>query len=656
MADNNNGQIVLGLDIPKTVSQINADIKKLEKQLEQVKATGALDTSATVTQINSQIAKLQAQLKTIDIKANVDTKNVQKTGEQIGNNIAQGVSKGVDKATKQLNRIQHLRDTGKFTSQISDVTADYNRLSSVTKELQTDFKTLNDLGKILNTSADADELRQSYEQFNTTLQKVKNSISVMDNQGLMFADQKKIDSLADSVLKFRDNNTKMSKDLRRQFTGIYDSLINDTNLTEKQVEKLSQQFSNLKLKVRDAGQLGQSFGDKMKNAFKKFSEWGFASNIVMRLWTELKNGTQFIVELDDALTDVTYTSNVSTKQLEELGDSAINMAKDLNTSAENILEAVKIYSTANATAEDILRKSQPAIMLSNVSGMSGSESSKTINTALNQFEIEDTEENLLDIVDTLEYVSSQLNYDFTEGIKEITEGIEASGNVAKNAGLNMQEYATMVGVAIEKTGQSGSTIGNAYKTIFSRITKASSTEGTLEEVISAAEESLRSVGVQVRDSANEFRDLTDIMADLGKVWNTLSSVEKSNIGYNVAGTRQLNILNSLMGSWESYSSIIEDIDERVGMSYETQEDYADSLQGHLGDLEATAQSVWNNILESKTLKEGIDLLTGLLSLVDEFTSSFGTLGTIGLGGSIFAGIKVFQNVDYLKMPVCPHHI
>lgn len=146
------------------------------------------------------------------------------------------------------------------------------------------------------------------------------------------------------------------------------------------------------------------------------------------------------------------------------------------------------------------------------------------------------------------------------------------------------------------------------------------------------------------------------MADLGKVWNTLSSVEKSNIGYNVAGTRQLNILNSLMGSWESYSSIISDIDERVGMSYETQEDYADSLQGHLGDLEATAQSVWNNILESKTLKEGIDLLTGLLSLVDEFTSSFGTLGTIGLGGGIFAGIKVFQNVDYLKMPVCPHHI
>lgn len=179
---------------------------------------------------------------------------------------------------------------------------------------------------------------------------------------------------------------------------------------------------------------------------QKNDEKKLPTTALTKLFYEVKQGINLIKEVDDALTDVAYTSNVSSKQLEDLGNSAIDMAKDLNTSAKNILEAVKIYSTANATAEDILRKSQPAIMLSNVSGMSGSESSKTINTALNQFEIEDTEDSLMDIVDTYEYVASQLNYDFTEAIKELTEGIEASGNVAKNAGLNMQEYATMVGV------------------------------------------------------------------------------------------------------------------------------------------------------------------------------------------------------------------
>ena len=58
-------------------------------------------------------------------------------------------------------------------------------------------------------------------------------------------------------------------------------------------------------------------------------------------------------------------------------------------------------------------------------------------------------------------------------------------------------------------------------------------------------------------------------------------------------------------------------------------------------------------MNSETLKGGIDFLNGALTLVNKLTESLGTLGTIGLGGGIFAGIK---NVGYLKMPVCPHHI
>ena len=79
---NNDGKIVLGLDIPKTASQINADIQKLEKQLKQVKATGALDTSSTVKKINAQISSLQSQLKAFDINVNLNTSSVGKTTQQ----------------------------------------------------------------------------------------------------------------------------------------------------------------------------------------------------------------------------------------------------------------------------------------------------------------------------------------------------------------------------------------------------------------------------------------------------------------------------------------------------------------------------------------------------------------------------------------------
>ena len=257
-----------------------------------------------------------------------------------------------------------------------------------------------------------------------------------------------------------NNNSKAMKIWGGQVNDIITKMGSlDKDMSKADFSNYVKQFRTIQNEAIRTGNIGKTFGDKMKNAWEKVGGWSLATKTLMIAWREFKEGVQFVRELDDALTDVAYTSNVSKAQLEGLGNSSVQMAKDLSASATNVLEAVKIYSTAKATADDILRKSKPAIILSNVSGMSGAESSKTIQTSLNQFELEDTEEALMDIVDTLEYTSSQLNYDFTEGMKQITEGIEASGSVAKNAGLDMQEYAAMVGVAVEKTGQSGSTIG-----------------------------------------------------------------------------------------------------------------------------------------------------------------------------------------------------
>ncbi len=562
----------------------------------------------------------------------------------------QAVQETIDAQTKlskqdldKLNKIQLLLDNGTYDAKYDDLIAKTQQWSHQEEKLTSSVKELKAAYEGLKSDSTDEEKTAASKRWE---QAVKSTTNAVKQMKLEYATDSQISSFHQKLQEFYDKNSATHRQWGDDLKKMLTATSNGAKVTNTDLETMKSKLDNINNSARQAGKLGKSWFDTIKSNVQSYLPWVSMAGVIGEATQQGKKAVDFAIKLDDALTDVAYTSNASAKQLESLGNSAIDMAKDLNASAENILEAVKIYSTANSTTEDIIRKSQPAIMLSNISGMNGSESAKTINTSLNQFELEDTEEGLLDITDTLQYVSGQLNYDFTEGIKEITEGIEASGSVAKNAGLSMQEYATMVGVAIEKTGQSGSTIGNAYKTIFSRITKASSTEGTLEDDISAAEKSLRSVGVQVRDSANEFRDLTDIMSDLGEVWDSLSSVEKSNVGFQVAGTRQLNVLNSLFGSWESYSSIIEGIDKRTGETLKNQEVYADSLNGHLGNLESTAQSVWSNLVESKTVKSGIDLLTGLLNIVDKITDASGSLGTVGLGASLFAG---FKNVGSPKM-------
>ena len=107
--------------------------------------------------------------------------------------------------------------------------------------------------------------------------KLKIGIDVDINQERL---DRSIQTLGNSMLAFRDANTKMSKDMKSRLDQMYSQLINGANLTQKEVNELRTSFSKLKLEVRDAGMLGKSFGDKMKNAMSKFGEWGFATGIV----------------------------------------------------------------------------------------------------------------------------------------------------------------------------------------------------------------------------------------------------------------------------------------------------------------------------------------------------------------------------------------
>ena len=197
----------------------------------------------------------------------------------------------------------------------------------------------------------------------------------------------------------------------------------------------------------------------------------------------------------------------------------------------------------------------------------------------------------------------------------------------------------MLGLVIEKTGLSGETIGTAYRTILTRITKASKIEGTSDEDISKAETALNAVGVQVRSTAGEFRDMTDIMEDLGKVWNNLNDVQQANISYEIAGTRQTNIIKTLLGYWTDYEDLAAKADNAAGTPLENQSKYEETLDAKTKELSTTMQSFWHNLIGAEEANGVLAIFQKVATALDTISGKLGSLGTIGLGAGIFAGIK-----------------
>ena len=156
----------------------------------------------------------------------------------------------------------------------------------------------------------------------------------------------------------------------------------------------------------------QSFFASLKKNFSFLSYWTSASYILMTSIRKIKEMVGNVRELEDALVNINYTMELSGRQLKEIGESSLQMAKDMNTSASNILSAVKLYANAKESADSILQKSQPAIMISNVTGMTGEDAAKMLQSIMNQFDM--TQDDLMEIADTIEMVSQNMAYDFSK--------------------------------------------------------------------------------------------------------------------------------------------------------------------------------------------------------------------------------------------------
>ncbi len=169
-------KIVLGLDIPKSARQIKEDIKKLQKQLAQIKVTGTLDTSAAAKQINAQIAKLQAQLDDIELPvdsspvnrltADIKTlanalKSLDLKGTGLGSFKTEidGVEVSLDSLVRKLSAAGNAVDLGALRSQVAALQTAFRELAQTNVNSITDqLDSTSMIGTIANSIINAKDL------------------------------------------------------------------------------------------------------------------------------------------------------------------------------------------------------------------------------------------------------------------------------------------------------------------------------------------------------------------------------------------------------------------------------------------------------------------------------------------------------------------
>lgn len=206
-----------------------------------------------------------------------------------------------------------------------------------------------------------------------------------------------------------------------------------------------------------------------KGAIADIASYVSYFQVTMKAIQQAKQGFNDFLNFQKDLTNVSYTMNLSPDQLQNLGTSAIDMAKDLSMSLDNTMDIYKIYANMNTTASEIQQTARPTAILSNLSGVDASTAADQVQGILQQFHmLEDGSTTAADasmhIVDVLDKVSGSVGIDYAKGIKIISDAVQASGQVAYDAGMSYEQLAAITAKVSERTREDGSSIGNALKT------------------------------------------------------------------------------------------------------------------------------------------------------------------------------------------------
>ncbi len=371
--------------------------------------------------------------------------------------------------------------------------------------------------------------------------------------------------------------------------------------------------------------------------------WQITASALQGFTGAISDAYRYAQDLNESLTNIRIVTEYSTEQMRDFAQYANQAAQRLSTTTTDYTDAALIYYQQGLSEEEVQNRTETTIRLAQAAGISTREASEELTAIWNNF---------YDGSQSLEYYADvlvRLGADTASSSEEISEGLQQFAAVADAVGLSYEYAASALATITATTRESANTVGTALRTLFARLQGLQLGE-TLEDGVDLNKYSkaLEKVGVQVLDVNGDLRDMDDILADLGSVWETLSSAQQVALAQTVAGVRQYTRLVALMDNWDFFQ---ENLASAVGAegSLQVQADiYAESWEAARDRVTAAAENIYDSFINSDLFISLDNALTpflnGLATMVDTLGGLPGVLNAAWIMANRLFGDQMAQGI------------
>lgn len=611
-------------DITDGTDKIVKDLIKVKNEEEKIveivnkydKATGNLvNTQRTVTdEVEKKAIKEQ---KALDSRLKQE-KEYSDLWEKLLKDRQIKEQKALDSQIASIEKSKSLMQ-GKLNTASNNGFVDESVISNLQNKLDslntnTATKEIEELKDVINNLSSGDS---NIVRLQNTISKLKNNMASMKGKyGDLIGNSDTISQLNKYESELQELYSTMNK--------VKNGNVIDSKKITSEINNANNSFKSLETSVKNSNnaiRLSQkevsTFGGAIKDVATKVGLFSLVYTTINSLKQGLINGVDSVISMDSALYDLAKVVDINKKQMIEMRDAAVEMGKELGKSSIEIANAQAEFGRMYKSLDQINKLTKVSTMGSNVMGIDSGEVAKGLTTVMSAMNMEATES--MKILDSMNEI--QNNYRIQAS--DLLEALSEVGSVAYTSGAELEKvqgYITSISVS---TGDSGSEVGNALRSVMSRIYKLGS-EGI--EAEGKPEKMLQEMGVAVRDAKGEFRDFPSILDDLNVKWKGMNETQKIATAQTVAGVHRYNSFMALMNNYQvALDSTATALDSQ-GSALRENEIYMQSAEAKLGTLKATNEEFMYSFVNSDMLKGGITALTGLINTLDNVQDVFGSLG------------------------------
>ena len=388
--------------------------------------------------------------------------------------------------------------------------------------------------------------------------------------------------------------------------------------------RMASEVLTTNMQLKQTNSLVSQMGETMANTVK----WGIASSVMNNFTNSVRQAFDYVKALDSSLNDIRIVTKQSSEQMANFAVQANNSAQALGRSTMDYTKAALTFYQQGLDEASVQARTQSVLKAQNITG-AGQEMADYLTAVWNGYKVANEEAELY--VDKLAAVADSS----ASNMSQLAIAMSKVASSANLLGVPVDSLNAQIATIVATTRQAPESVGNALKTIYSRINDIATGADDAQISLGNYSAKMAQVGVNVLDANGRLRDTGDVIDEIGGKWETLSHEQQIYLARTMAGQRQYNNLLALFENWGKYSDLVNVSMEAQGATAQKNAIYMESLSAKMEQLGAAGEKVKAALIDEDDLKGFVEFGTGAVNLFGNLIQSIGggknailTLGSI----------------------------